>query len=370
MPVLANHPNRFRGSAGALRGLVALGTGAALLAALLGSPRPATAQPGGAPPIPPGAPATPPGAEVQRYRVVNLGVLNGGSKPVVNASGQVAVTLTDGSAPITSFFDGKRVQSIGTLGGTFAFANALNDRGQITGGSSAAAADGRPHAFLWSSGAGMRDLDMHPTAESYGTALNAAGDVVGFARLYRGAARAFRWTERTGREDLGTLKDDLSSAVAINDSGVVSGVSWVGIEIPHAFVWTRDRGMEDIGTLGGDTASAIAVGARGEVTGYSDLSTWPGPSHTFVWTRAGGLRDLGALDGNPSYPTAMSAQAQVAGIIDFDDGHHRAFSWTAASGMRDLGSFGGPSAGAQAVNGKGQVVGHATDKQNGLRAFL
>ena len=86
----------------------------------------------------------------------------------------MAVTLTDGSAPITSFFDGKRVQSIGTLGGTFAFANALNDRGQITGGlvdgplafDNAVSVEAAQTKHIVSSVAGRADILVVPNLEA------------------------------------------------------------------------------------------------------------------------------------------------------------------------------------------------------------
>lgn len=355
MPAIANHPNRFRRCA---RCLVVLGAGAAVLVSLL----PAVAQTSV-------APVAAASAAVLRYRVVNLAADTLGTRPAINASGQVAFTQTDGAGYLASFFDGKRVQSIGTLGRAWAFSTGLNDSGQISG-YAPAAADGQFHAFRWSASTGMRDLGTLDGGESAGLAINALGEVVGYSGGVRQANHAFRWTERAGMEDLGTLANDLSSAVALNDSGLVSGFSNTNVENPHAFVWTRPRGMEDIGTLGGTVSRALAVAARGEVAGYSDVASAPGQFHAFFWTRARGMRDLGTLTGTESYTTAMSAQAQVVGFLIVDDGYQRAFSWTAATGMRDLGSFGGPAARAEAVNGKGQVVGYAMDKQNNLRAFL
>jgi probable HAF family extracellular repeat protein len=46
---------------------------------------------------------------------------------------------------------------LGTLGGATSYAQAVNDRGQVVGGS-ALAGDGIEHAFVWSAGHGMTDL--------------------------------------------------------------------------------------------------------------------------------------------------------------------------------------------------------------------
>ena len=358
MPATAKQVNRLPTPPRSAAGAIAC-AGAIAVAALATSLLPASAQ----------DVAVGKGAAVLRYRVVNLGAGDLASLPQINTSGQVAFALSDGQSFIASFFDGKRVRDIGSLGGALAITTGINDSGQISGYSSGAP-DAPYHAFRWSAGSGMLDLGTIDGGESVGLALNAKGVVVGYSGGALRAPHAFRWTANAGMEDLGSLADDLSSAVALNDNGLVAGFSNTASFGTHAFVWARGTGIVDIGTLGGTASYPQAVASRGEVAGYSELGSAPGRYHAFLWTKAAGMRDLGALNGTESFALAMSPQARIAGVINVDSGYQRAMSWTAATGMVDLGTFGGPGARAQQVNGKDQVVGYALDKTLNPRAFL
>ncbi len=373
MSVMTKHINCFHLCSPGLRSwrqLTAAASGAVLLVALLvsllvlllGLQRPAAAQNAS-------APAAAASAAALRYRVVNLGPGELSTSPAINASGQVAFSFSDGAAQRAWFFDGKRLQSIGSLGGALVFSTGLNDSGQICGYAQTVG-DGLFHAFRWSAGSGIRDLGTLDGGESSGQAINAGGDVVGYSGGQLRPIHAFRWSASAGMIDLGSLANDVSSAVALNDSGLISGFSNTASGDTHAFVWTRARGIEDIGTLGGTVSYPEAVAARGEVSGFSEVAQTPGLYHAFFWTRAGGMHDLGTLNGSESFVLAMNRQAQIAGVINVDSGYQRAIFWTAATGMRDLGTFGGPGARAQGLNGKGQVVGFALDRQQNLRAFL
>ena len=61
---------------------------------------------------------------------------------------------------------------LGTLGGSFRFAQDINDRGQVAGYNSNAS--GEFHAFLWEKGK-MIDLGTLGGTYSFGAALNARG---------------------------------------------------------------------------------------------------------------------------------------------------------------------------------------------------
>ncbi|MBV8706634.1 MAG: hypothetical protein JO028_05565, partial [Acidobacteriaceae bacterium] len=107
------------------------------------------------------------------------------------------------------------VTDLGTLGGGYAQANALNNTGQVTG-ASAISNSGPIHAFLYSNGQ-MIDLDTLGNFGSNGRSINDAGQVVGDAALtVGGPMRAFLYSNGQ-MINLGTLGgNNYSSAYGIN----------------------------------------------------------------------------------------------------------------------------------------------------------
>ena len=120
------------------------------------------------------------------------------------------------------------IRDLGTLGGRLSEAKAINDRGQIVGGS-------------WTKTGGMRAVVWEN------------GDMTAIATL--------------GRE---------SEAVAINDQGLVIGRSG-----NRACVWENGQ-LIDLGTLGGRWSEAVAINNRGQIVGSSE--TRRGASHAVLWT--------------------------------------------------------------------------------------
>src|SRR5207302_1650083 len=114
------------------------------------------------------------------------------------------------------------------------------------------------------------DLGTLGGTYSHAEAVNASGGVVGysFTRGKRGV-HAFSWTPAGGLIDLGTLGGTSSVAVAVNASGEVVGHSTTSGEAAHAFLWTQAGGLIDLGTLGGTYSIAVAVSASGQVVGHS-----------------------------------------------------------------------------------------------------
>jgi len=112
---------------------------------------------------------------------------------------------------------------LGTLGGTYSAAQAINNRGEIVGESSTAS--GELHAFLWQDGT-MIDLGTLGGTSSSARGINERGQVVGSSTTASGESRAFLWQDGT-MFDLGTLGGPSigSSANAINNRGQVVGGS-------------------------------------------------------------------------------------------------------------------------------------------------
>src|SRR5206468_1966508 len=101
---------------------------------------------------------------------------------------------------------------LGNLGGTCTFVQALNNQGQVVGGSHLRG-DQAQHPFLWEQGA-MLDLGTFGGSQGTSTAINESAVVVGFA-TYPGDQifRAFLW-KNGKKKDLGTLAGDTDSFVS------------------------------------------------------------------------------------------------------------------------------------------------------------
>jgi probable HAF family extracellular repeat protein len=98
-------------------------------------------------------------------------------------------------------------------------------------------------------------------------AVNSLGQVAGRSSTASGFYRAFLWTAGTGMQDLGTLGGDSSEARSINDQGQVVGLSTTASGEWHAFLWTPNEGMKDLGTLDGNSSFATFINNRGQIIG-------------------------------------------------------------------------------------------------------
>jgi probable HAF family extracellular repeat protein len=112
--------------------------------------------------------------------------------------------------------------------------------------------------------------------------VSPSGQVVGWSDTAAGFSHAFSWTRAGGLIDLGTLGGPFSLADAVNARGQVVGYASLSDGLAyHAFSWTQAGGMVDLGTLGGNFSDAAAVNARGDVVG--DSSTAAGETHATLW---------------------------------------------------------------------------------------
>ena len=299
-------------------------------------------------------------ANASTFQAIDLGTLGGtfASANAVNASGQAAgFSLIAGDAEEHDFFwtqAGGMIDLGAPVGQDLV---ALSDSGQVVG----TMYNPGQHAFSWTQAGGLIDLGTLGGTRSAARAVNASGQVVGFSTTTGDTgSRAFLWTQAGGMIDLGTLGGAGSSAVAVNASGQVVGVSALAASGgEHAFSWTQAGGMIDLGTLGGELSRAEAVNDSGQVVGWSSTATG---SSLFSWTQAGGMIDLGTIPGgyHGADATALNASGQVVGVIVTAEGTEHAFSWTQAGGMIDLGTLGGTFSRALGVNDSGQVVGFGT----------
>lgn len=300
-----------------------------------------------------------------RWRIRDLGTLGRtfvSSEAVdVSERGQIVGGSGTGSLGRAFLWENGRMSALGTLGGLESAAAAVNDAGQVIGGS-LTRKPARGHAFLWQDGK-MVDLGTLGGRRSSARAINNRGQVVGSSTTASGREHAFLWENGT-MHDLGTLGGPTSIAMAINDRGQVVGSSENANGRQRAFLWHQGR-MRDLGTLSpaySAHCSAVDVNERGQVVGSCSSATISfgqlGPGvHAFLWQN-GRMRDLGTLRRDP--PTSAAVAINDRGAVIGNSpatGDWRAFLWRSGK-LIGLGTIaGGDHVEAIAINNHGQVIG-------------
>jgi len=260
---------------------------------------------------------------------------------------------------------------LGTLGGTYSSALAINANGLVVG-TAFTSGNASLDATEW---AGSTAKDLHGlggASQAYG--INAAGQIVGYAYTSSGNSRAMRWTGTTAT-DLGTLAGGSDAAAnAINANGVVVGFAFTAARNQHATLWNGNTAT-DLGTLGGTVSDATSVNDSGQVAGYA--STASNTQHATLWNGTTAI-DLGTLGGASSIARGINATGQVVGYAFTSSNAQHAALWTGGKAT-DLNSFldlSAVSAGwvltqANAINDNGWIVGNAINTTTGANhAFL
>lgn len=170
----------------------------------------------------------------------------------------------------------RKMQDLGSLGGSCGAAIAINNRGQVVGGSNLPG-DATMHAFLWTARDGMRDIGtLSGGTYSHAGFINDKGEVAGFSTGARDAQgnrlrRAFYWKDGEMR-DLGTIGDDASDANGLNNRGQVVGETfdWKNGEAIRGWVAERGGTAVDLNTLipansGYFIMSAMNINDLGEI---------------------------------------------------------------------------------------------------------
>jgi probable HAF family extracellular repeat protein len=204
-----------------------------------------------------------------------------------------------------------QVTDLGTLGGQFSDARAVNDSGQVAG--SAVNANGASHAFLYTDGR-MIDLGTFGGVQSFGLGMNNLGQVTGYAATPSGDWRAFLYT-----------------------AGVMT-----------------DLGIPGTGYIG---SFGFAVNDHGQVTGYLHTTLLLSDYHTFLYTD-GQITDLGAPPGaHYSVGIGIDDQGRIAGQYGSRD-PVRTFLYSNGS-MTDIGNVAGLGVLAYGMNSLGHLTGYS-----------
>jgi probable HAF family extracellular repeat protein len=265
---------------------------------------------------------------------VDIGTLGGDFSRAQSVTPCGHITGSSGRADglTHAFFYDNAIHDLGTLGGTDSAGSSTGTCGRTTGW--AGTAGGDTHAFLYD-GKILRDLGSFG-GNSYGLAINAPGQVVGYAYGPGNAwFHAFLYDSRTGApiQDLGSSGVN-SVAVAINDAGQIAGW-WRKGDGPVGAFYYEGGAMRDIGTLGGDYAEATDINQKGIAVGNSNLKD--GAQRGFVYDGKT-MASIGTLNGSgSSEAVAINTDGLVVGASSAGPkGEQHAISWTGKDGIVDL----------------------------------
>jgi probable HAF family extracellular repeat protein len=230
--------------------------------------------------------------DINDYGIVTGNVMNNGSWQAFRS--EFSSTRNTGS-----------IESLGTLGGSMSFGNAVNNSGTIVGKSLTGQIEWTEHAFIYTRENGMRDIGTLGGAHSSAADISDTGIVVGSAWRSDGVSEAFMYTDQSGMVGLGTLGGHSSTACGINTAGTVVGWWSPDGYTRRAFVWA-DGEMFDLNNLidpttGWTLVEATGINDHGDIVGYGIDPD--GVDRSFLLTPR-----------NIPSPTTMSISALLLGI--------------------------------------------------------
>lgn len=173
---------------------------------------------------------------------------------VADSGAVVGASLGGGSDPRgatvarATLWQDNRTWDLGTLGGAYSAALAVNASGIVVGKADLpddAGGSRRTRPFVWNSGeGGMRDLGTLGGDSGAACAVSQSGVVVGYAQTGTGAVHAFATTARGGEtpRDLGVLAGyERGAAFAVNDGGAIVGEASGAGGTRRAVLWVSLR---------------------------------------------------------------------------------------------------------------------------------
>jgi probable HAF family extracellular repeat protein len=241
---------------------------------------------------------------------------------------------------------------IGTLGGPYAFATAINNRQQVVG-QSVDAAETRITAFLWEGGV-MRDLSTAVVRFDLANDINDHGQIVGNGRDADGRILALVWEDGVLTELPIPAGASYCSPEAINHHGDIVGfcdqqpAQW-------GVLWPRSGDAVSLGPApAGVSAGPVDINERGVILlGGVDLAS---QFRTWVWDK-GVVTEVGNVPGGPLWlPTALNNRGQIAGWAGVPASTFAALLQDGVITALPQ-STGHRRSGAEGLNDRGEVVG-------------
>jgi len=287
------------------------------------------------------------------------------------------------------------IVDLGTFGGYESLSQAINKRGHVVGMAANATPDPnailglgqQARAFLWDKDSGMRDLGTLGTGnDAFAQYVNDRGQVAGYSYTNTTAnstalcAKAptqdpFFW-EKGKMENIGTLGGVCGFATGLNNRGQVIGVSDVAGDISyHPFRWDKKGGLKGLITLGGNNGEAFGINDTGDAVGWANTAG-DATIHAVLWRNGKTTpTDLGIIAGyGDSIAYAINSQGQIVGCSGcFQNGP--AFLWEDGD-MVDLNALVPPHAGIQLtagdayINDREEIVTSGVLSNGDTHAFL
>jgi probable HAF family extracellular repeat protein len=289
------------------------------------------------------------------YAVTDLGTLGGDCRAMdFNLRGQIVGTCRAGTGPEQAFlYAGGVMTPLGTLGGSYSFANAVNQLGDV--GGDAETAGGLQHACLWH-GNSATDLGTLGGARSQANGINTRGQLVGWAYLASGTWHAFLFENGT-MTDIGASFDGSSIATDIDEFGRVVGYH-SGASGQWGFRWFGGAAT-DFASLGGSNSGANKINLFGDVAGWS---SYAGNVARPVIFRGNAVVDLGSLGGQEGSAWGINDLGHAVGYSYTGDTKQHAFIYR-GSNLYDLNDLIPTAAGiemmaAPAIDDLGRIVGY------------
>src|ERR1035441_10457497 len=292
------------------------------------------------------------------------------------------------------------ITDVGALPGTyFAYTSAVNSRGQVVGQALNTIPDPysiygqgyQARAFLWDRKKGMQDLGTLGGTDAFAVAINDQGQVLGWSyinsapspicaassSLFFSPAAAvlttssFIWDKKNGMRDLGSLGGTCTLADDLNDHGqIVGGSSLTGDPVFHPFVWEAATGVTDLlGASNGNKGIAFSISSRGEVVGVACDSV---TCYAVLWRKSGGKwqrTDL-STSADKAYASSINSSEQVVG-----QNFGQPFLWEDGAPLVDLNTLVPPNSGLLLVepgqiNDRGEISVNASDASGNNHTVL